>query len=179
MRSRLLAALLVVSATGCASFSPETDLTPTSSPVTRIVRNQPAPVLRAGTQALRGIGFEVSDPGPGAVRVFSEPMTIQSVWRGAPISQRVICGMGLAAPTDTNRTSQLANTIPVELRLGYEVESRPEATAATIIFIAEGRRAEAAVPTSPTMSCTLTVPFVNELFRLLEEALRAEMATPS
>jgi hypothetical protein len=120
------------------------------------------------------MGFEVEEPPAGAIRVFSEPLILQSRWRDAAVSDRIICGMGLSAPTDTNRTNQLANTIPVSIRLGYEVEPRAESTATTVLFVAEGRRTETVVPGSPTMACTLTVPFVNELFQELEATLRRQ-----
>ena len=176
MSSRLTVLIMAIGFAACSSAGgpPPSELTPTSDPVTRLVRNQADPVLRAGAATLREMGFEVAEPAPGAVRVFSEPLILQSRWRDAAISDRVICGMGMSAPTDTNRTNQLANTIPVSLRLGYEVEPRAESTATTVLFVAEGRRTESTVPGSPTMACTLTVPFVNELFRELEATLRTE-----
>ncbi len=155
-----------------SAVPPPTELTPTSDPVTRLVRNDAVSVLRAGVATLREMGFDIADPSPGATRVFSEPLIIQSEWRGDPISRRVLCGIGVSAPSDVNRITTLANTIPIMLRLGYQVEPRAESTATTILFIAEGRRTDTVVPQSPTMSCTLTVPFVNELFRELESTLR-------
>jgi hypothetical protein len=178
VHSRFTLIMVALSLAACVSSSapPPTELTPTSDPVTRLVRNEPGPVLRAGVATLREMGFEVAEPAPGAVRVFSEPLTLQSRWRGGVISDRVLCGIGNLAPSDANRITQLANTIPIALRLGYEVEPRADATATTILFVAEGRRTEGVVPGTPTMSCTLTVPFVNELFRELEATLRAQAA---
>jgi hypothetical protein len=163
--------------TGCwgSSIPAAATFSPTSDPLTRLVPDGPAPILQAGTSALRDMGFSISPPGPSATRVFSEPLIIQSTWRGSPVSRRVVCGIGTAAASDHDRVTQLSNTIPIELQVGYEIEPRADRTATSILFSAQGRRAAGEPLTSPTMSCTLTVPFVNELFAAIEAELAATL----
>ncbi len=178
MRTFQGSALLVVltGLLGCAGASApsRSGLTPTSDPVTRLVATDTAAALRAAASTLRGMGFEVAEPASAAGRVFSEPLVIQSTWRSRPIADRVLCGVGLAAPSDLNRINALANSIPITLRLGFEVEPRSGTTATTVLFVAEGRRPETVVAQSPTMSCTLTMQFVNEIFQELEATLRTD-----
>jgi hypothetical protein len=172
LRLFVLAPAIIFAACG-GGLPPPTELTPTSDPLTRLIRNDAASVLRAGTTVLREAGFTVENPAPDGERIFSEPLLLQSNWRGQPISDRVLCGIGTSGATsDYTRLTNLANTIAIGLRLGYEVEPRAESTAVTVLFVAEGRRPATVVASTPTMSCTLTVSFVTELFRELESELR-------
>jgi hypothetical protein len=164
--------ILLAGLSACASSQPRSDVfAPTRDPLTRFVNVQPEPLLTAAATALREIGFEVADPRPGAVAIYSEPITIQSTWRNSPVANRILCGVGTAATSDAQRVRETANRIPIELRLGYRVEGRPGTTAMTLNFEAQGRRMEAEYFATPTMACTLTVPFVDELFDSVEEQL--------
>jgi hypothetical protein len=145
----------------------------TQDPLTRLVPSGPASILEAGRAALREMGFDVTSPEVGATRVYSEQLIVQSTWRGEPVSRRIVCGIGTAAASEPGRVVGLSNTIPIEVQLGYEVQARAESTATAIIFNAQGRRANGEPLTSPAMSCTLTVPFVNELFAVIEANLAA------
>ncbi len=139
--------------------------------MTRFAEVQPAPLLAAGAAALREIGFQVAEPTPGDVTVISQPIVIQSTWRDRPVADRVLCGIGTAATSDIARVQQLANRIPVELILGFRVEPRPGTTAMTLNFQAQGRSLEPEYFATPTMACTLSVPFVDELFAAVQAQL--------
>ena len=145
---------------------------PTQDPVTRLVSAEPEMILTAGATALREMGFDIAPPNASINWIYSNPIVIQSTWRGGAIADRILCGIGTAVGSDRNRVNQLANTIPVELSLGWEVEILPSATATRILFGAQGRRSGFGFLTPPTMSCTLTHEFVDELFAALQTQLR-------
>jgi hypothetical protein len=167
---RLIVVLIGLSA--CSSQQARPDVfAPTRDPLTRFVAVQPDALLAAGATALREIGFQIADPVAGAVAVYSDPIVVQTRWRDRPVANRILCGVGTAATSDTQRVQETANRIPIELRLGYRVEARPGTTAMTLIFEAQGRRMEAEYFATPTMACTLTVPFVDELFDAVEAKL--------
>jgi hypothetical protein len=163
----------LVSGCGGRSGPPPVTFEVTQYPLTRLVPAGPDGILRLGVSAIRDMGFEITEPTSGSIRVFSEPLVIQSTWRGQPIARRILCGVGSAAASDPVRVTDLTNTIPIELRLGYEIERHAERTATTILFSAQGRRSPAETLTSPTMACTLTYAFVNELFAAIDSQMRA------
>ena len=167
----MLLGLLLITACSRGTERPVA-FVPTQDPVTRLVSAEPEVILTAGAEALRDMGFDIAAPTAGITWVYSNPIVIQSNWRGDPVAKRILCGIGTAVGSDPNRVTQLANTIPVELSLGFEVEVLPTATATRILFGAQGRRSGFGFLTPPTMSCTLTHDFVNELFSALRTKLR-------
>ena len=173
---RATAILAVLLLTACARlrFSESSvALETTPDPVTRLISADPATVLQAGAAALRGMGFDIAPPPNEDINwIYSNPIVIQSTWRGQAVSERILCGLGTAISSDPVRVTQVANTIPIELSLGFEVEVVPGATATRILFGAQGRRVGYSFLTSPTMSCTLTYGFVDEIFNALRAELR-------
>lgn len=169
--SRLLAALLPIAVGACASLARPGVFVQTRDPLTRTIGMDAEVVLESAAAAVRAYGFEIPSPAPGTVRVYSEPVTIQSSWRGKPVAERVLCGVGTAASSDPLRLREVTNAMPVELRLGFELEPRQGSTATRLIFEAQGRRSGTEYFAAPTMACTLTVAFVEELFANMEEDL--------
>jgi hypothetical protein len=171
LRCGLLALGFLVSACSGSPARRELPLKPADTPLTRFLRVEPAAILEAGTAALRDFGFVVLDPGTTTTRVYSEPLVLQHTWRGAPLASRIVCGVGTAAASDPRRLSEVSNAIPVDIRVGYEIERRAESTAISIVYSAQGRRSRGEPLTSPTMSCALTGQFVAELFAAVDTKL--------
>jgi len=165
----LVGLTLLVALSGCSRSmaQPEASIA-TPDPVTRLVSREPQALLHAAVAAMRDMGFQIPDPAAGESRIYSGPLVVQTSWMGEPVSERILCGIGTAAASDPFRVAQLANTIPIELSLGYEVEPRPGATATRLIFLAQGRRGGSTLLTTPMMSCTLTHAFVDEMFTAIE-----------
>jgi hypothetical protein len=149
-------------------FSPTT-----GDPLTRIESGTPLQVLTAGAEAIRQIGFDIATPtSADEGRIFSEPLSIQTVWLGEPVSRRVLCGVGTAVSSDLIRVIELSDAVPVEIQLGLVVERRASGTATSIIFEAQGRRTGAEPQlTMPSMACTLANDFVEELFAAIDARL--------
>jgi hypothetical protein len=115
------------------------------------------------------MGFEVSFPVEGETQVLTKPMTVQYSWGGAPVAERILCGLGTTVSSDLERVIKLSNEIPIRVQIGYTVERRSEGAAASISFLAQGWRSPAKLQlTTPTMACSLSPRFVMELFDAVE-----------
>lgn len=173
MISVVVATAVALVACGGNPTPPPKTFSPTPDPVTRLFAFEASHVLETAAVTLRRIGFDVAEPGPDATRVYSKPVRIQTTWRGAPVADRIVCGVGSAIGSDPMRLRTLANTIPIDLSLGFEIEPRQGATAMKLLFHGEGHRTSAPYFSQPTMLCSVTIDFVDELFA----AVAADLAS--
>jgi hypothetical protein len=169
--------MIVATIAGCVPPPEYVVFSPTTGdPLTRVENGTSLDVLSAGAAAIRELGFEISIPAGDAGRIYSEPLSIQTVWLGEPVSRRVLCGVGTAVSSDLVRVIALSDAVPVQIQLGLVVEERVGGTATSIIFEAQGRRTGAEPQlTLPSMACTLSNQFVTELF----DAISARLAVGS